>query len=81
MGDDVAAVRELIGRPPRGSFEVVVRTVAGKPVVLRNAAFLDDGEPMPTRYWLVGRSEVLAVSRLEAGGGVRRGSTAGAPPG
>ena len=72
MGDDVAAVRELIGRPPRGSFEVVVRTAAGQPVVLRNGAFLDDGEPMPTRYWLVGRREVLAVSRLESGGGVRR---------
>ena len=27
---------------------------------------------MPTRYWLVGRREVLAVSRLEAAGGVRR---------
>jgi hypothetical protein len=27
---------------------------------------------MPTRYWLVGRKEVLAVSHLEAGGGVRR---------
>jgi len=33
---------------------------------------LDDGEPMPTRYWLVGRREVLAVSRLESRGGVRR---------
>jgi hypothetical protein len=27
---------------------------------------------MPTRYWLVGPTEVLAVSRLEAAGGVRR---------
>ena len=72
MGDDVAAVRELIGRTPQGAFEVVVRDDAGNPVVLRNAPLLDDGEPMPTRYWLVGRHEVLAVSRLEAGGGVRR---------
>jgi hypothetical protein len=39
---------------------------------MRNAPLLDDGEPMPTRYWLVGRQEVLAVSHLEAGGGVRR---------
>ena len=27
---------------------------------------------MPTRYWLVGPTEVLAVSRLESAGGVRR---------
>jgi hypothetical protein len=26
---------------------------------------------MPTLYWLVGQAEVLAVSRLEAAGGVR----------
>ena len=72
VSDDVAAVRELIGRSPRGAFEVVVRDAGGDPVVLRNAPLLDDGEPMPTRYWLVGRREVLAVSRLESTGGVRR---------
>ena len=72
MSDDVAAVRELIGRPPRGAFEIVVRDAAGGPVVIRNAPHLDDGEPMPTRYWLIGKREVLAVSHLEAAGGVRR---------
>jgi uncharacterized protein len=72
MSDDVAAVAELIGRPPRGAFEVAVRDSAGAPVVLRNAPLMDDGEPMPTRYWLVGKREVLEVSRLESGGGVRR---------
>jgi hypothetical protein len=72
VGDDVAAVRELIGRTPQGAFEVVVRDDAGTPVVLRNAPLLADGEPMPTRYWLVGKREVLAISRLESGGGVRR---------
>jgi hypothetical protein len=72
VSDDVAAIRELIGRSPRGSFEVVVRDSAGAPVVLRNPPLFDDGEPMPTRYWLVGRREVLAVSRLEAAGAVRR---------
>jgi uncharacterized protein len=72
VSDDVAAVRALIGRSPRGAFEIVVRDAVGEPVVMRNAPFLDDGEPMPTRYWLVGRQEVLAVSHLEADGGVRR---------
>lgn len=72
MSDDVAAVRELIGRTPRGAFEVVVRDDSGRPVVLCNAPLLDGGEPMPTRYWLVGKQEVLAVSRLESTGAVRR---------
>ncbi len=72
VSDDVAAVRDLIGRSPRGAFEVVVRDIDGNPIVLRNAPLLDDGEPMPTRYWLVGRREVLAVSRLESTGAVRR---------
>jgi uncharacterized protein len=72
VSDDVAAVRELIGRSPRGAFEVVVRDAHGGPVVMRNAPLLDDGEPMPTRYWLIGKNEVLTISRLEAGGAVRR---------
>jgi hypothetical protein len=72
MVDDVAAVTALLGRPPRGHFEVVVRDEAGGPVVLRNAPLLHDGTPMPTRYWLVGSREVTAVSRLEAAGGVRK---------
>jgi hypothetical protein len=71
-GDDVARVHALLGREPRQPFEVVVRDADGEPVVIRNAPVLDDGTPMPTRYWLVGPREVLAVSRLESAGGVRR---------
>ena len=70
--DDRIAVARLLGRPPEGAFEVVVRDAGGGPVVIRNAPLLDDGRPMPTRYWLVGPNEVRAVSRLEADGGVRR---------
>ena len=70
--DDRTAVEALLGRAPRGAFEVVVRDATGVPVVLRNAPLLDDGTPMPTRFWLVGRTAVVAVSRLEAAGGVRR---------
>jgi uncharacterized protein len=75
-GDDAAVVAELLGREPRGAYEVVVRDAAGAPVVLRNAPLLDDGTPMPTRYWLVGRVERDAVSRLEAEGGVRAAEAA-----
>lgn len=69
---DVARVGELLGRPPKGAFEVVVRDSTGDPVVIRNAPLLDDGTPMPTRYWLVGEDVRRAVDRLEAAGGVRR---------
>jgi hypothetical protein len=68
---DQAAVEVLLGRPVQGAFEVVVRHADGSPVVLRNAPLLDDGTPMPTRYWLVGEPERTLVSRLEADGGVR----------
>lgn len=70
--DDRVRVTALLGREPSGDYEVVVRDATGDPVVLRNAPLLHDGTPMPTRYWLVGREAVVAVSRLEAAGGVRR---------
>jgi len=67
---DVLAVTALLGRPPRGDFDVVVRAADGAPVVVRNAPLLRDGTPMPTRYWLVGAGERVAVGRLESIGGV-----------
>lgn len=71
--DDVAALTELLGRSPNADFEVVVRdTDTGLPIVIRNDPFLHDGTPMPTRYWLVDRALVIAVSRVEAAGGVRQ---------
>lgn len=70
-GDD-ARVRELLGREPRGRYEIVVRDDAGDPVVLRNAPLLDDGTPMPTRYWLIGPDEIRRIGRLESSGGVDR---------
>jgi uncharacterized protein len=65
-------VEELLGRTPRGAYEVVVVDDSGDPIVIRNAPLLDDGTPMPTLYWLVGERANAAVGRLEAAGGVRR---------
>jgi hypothetical protein len=70
--DDFTRVTELLGRPPRGAFDVVVRDADGDPIVVRNAPFLDDGTPMPTRYYLVATDLVRDVSRIEAAGGVDR---------
>jgi len=73
---DVAELTALLGRPPQADFEVVVRTAAGRPAVISNAPLLDDDTPMPTRYWLVDPGLVLAVSRIEADGGVRAAEAA-----
>ena len=77
--DDRALVTEGLGRAPRGEFEVVVRDDTGTPRVIRNAPFLTDGTPMPTRYWLVDTATCEAVARLEAGGGVKAAEAA-VPP-
>ncbi len=69
---DAVAVAELLGRRPAGAFEVVVRAEDGSPAVIANAPFLDDGTPMPTRYWLVDPALREVVSTLESTGGVRR---------
>lgn len=73
---DRERVEELLGRPPGGEFDVVVRDKAGDPVVLRNSPLLNDGTPMPTLYWLVGRRERRAVGALESSGGVREAEAA-----
>ena len=67
-----ALVTAALGRPPAAGFRVVVRSPTGEPLVIKNAPFLDDGTPMPTSYWLVGRGAQTLVGRLESEGGVRR---------
>ena len=67
---DVEAVAELLGRAPQADFEVVVRDDRGIPVVIRNAPLLDDGTPMPTRYWLVGAEARTVIGRLESTGAI-----------
>ena len=63
---DIETVTALIGRTPQGEFRIVVSNKSGEPVVLMNAPLLDDGTPMPTLFWLVGKQDVAAVSTLEA---------------
>lgn len=67
---DREIVAQLLGREPNGLFAVVVRDDNGIPVVIKNAPFLADGTPMPTLYWLCSPDALVAVSRLEAAGGV-----------
>jgi hypothetical protein len=73
---DIEALTQLLGRAPRAEFDVVVRDAAGEPAVIRNAPLLDDGTPMPTRFWLVDPDLSLQVARLESSGGVRAAEAA-----
>lgn len=73
---DVIAVADLLGREPLGSFDVLVRDASGAPLVVRNAPLLDDGTPMPTRFWLVDPSLGTRVARIESAGGVRAAEAA-----
>ena len=67
-----ARVTELLGREPGGSFEIVVQTADGDPLVLQNAPFMSDATPMPTLYWLLNGAISNRVGTLEANGGVRQ---------
>jgi uncharacterized protein len=73
---DLDAVSGLLGRVPNGDFVVAVRRTDGRPVVIANHPHLRNGEPMPTRYWLVDPEIRALVGRLESEGGVRRAEAA-----
>ena len=66
----------MLGRLPQCAFDVVVAHDDGRPAVIANAPLLDDGRPMPTRYWLVDVDLRRRVSQLEGGGGVRAAESA-----
>ncbi|MGH9028570.1 MAG: DUF501 domain-containing protein, partial [Acidimicrobiales bacterium] len=70
--EDLVAVGKLLGRAPSGAFSVAVRRRDGSPAVIENAPVLDDGRPMPTRFWLVDPKAREEISRLESRGGVRQ---------
>jgi hypothetical protein len=73
---DRELVADLLGRAPQADFEVVVRGDDGRPIVIRNEPLLDDGTPMPTRYWLVDPELRRRIGTLESRGGVRRAELA-----
>ena len=49
---DVDALREQLGRVPRGVVGIAARCVCGRPAVVRTAPRLPDGSPFPTTYYL-----------------------------
>lgn len=68
---DLAAVREQLGRPPRGVRAVAHRCECGLPDVVETAPRLPDATPFPTLYYLTCPRAASAVSSLEASGLMR----------
>ena len=70
--DDRAVVARQLGRPPRAFRRVAVRCPFGLPAVTEQEPYDPSGSPFPTTYYLTCPHVVVAVSRLEAAGGVER---------
>jgi hypothetical protein len=66
--EDLAAVREQLGRPPRGVHAVAHRCPCGLPDVVQTEPRLPDGTPFPTLFYVTCPRLAGAVSTLEASG-------------
>ncbi len=69
--EDLAAITEQLGRPPRGVRSVAHRCPCGLPDVALTAPRLPDGTPFPTLYYLTCVRACAAASTLEASGLMR----------
>ncbi len=70
--DDVQIVERQLGRRPRAFRRVAVRCPHGRPAVVEQEPYDQEGRPFPTQYWLTCPQLVAAIARLEAAGGVER---------
>ncbi len=69
---EISEVVECLKRVPSGPFTVVVRNKVSKgAIVIMNYPLLNNGSPMPTLFWLIGKQEVKSVSRIEAQYGLK----------
>ncbi|MCI7513902.1 DUF501 domain-containing protein [Schaalia hyovaginalis] len=64
--EDLAVLREPLGRVPRGVGGIAARCVCGRPTVVMTAPRLEDGSPFPTTFYLTCPPIVKACSTLEA---------------
>ena len=69
---DIAAVRDQLGRPPRGLRSVAHRCPCGNPDVVETQPRLEDGTPFPTLYYLTCPRAASAIGTLEADGVMKR---------
>lgn len=69
---DLEAVKQQLGREPRGVLEISYRSPDGKPGVVKTAPRLPDGTPFPTLYYLTDPRLTAEASRLESAGVMRQ---------
>jgi uncharacterized protein len=65
---DLEAVRDQLGREPRGVAAVAHRCPCGLPDVLRTEPRLPDGTPFPTTYYVTCPRLTGAISTMETSG-------------
>ncbi len=63
----LAQVRQLLGREPRGLAAIPVAHADGRPMVIRVESLVDD-KPFPTLFWLVDADLSYRIDVVEAGG-------------
>lgn len=68
--EDLEWIEACLGRTPRAPCTVAARDAAGRPTVIANPPFLDDGTPMPTRFWLIDPDLHRRIGGIESAGGV-----------
>ena len=67
----LAIVKEQIGREPRGIAAVAVANPEGVPLVLQMRSLVND-KPFPTLYWLSSRDLSREIGRIEMTGWIKR---------
>lgn len=65
---DLTAVRDQLGREPRGALRVAHRCPCGDPDVVETAPRLPDGTPFPTTYYVTCPRLTGRISTLEGQG-------------
>jgi hypothetical protein len=65
---DWEALAADLGRSPRGVVEIAARCACLRPIVVRTAPRLPDGQPFPTTFYLNSPNAVAGAARLEGGG-------------
>ena len=66
--DDRQAVRDQLGREPRGVAGVAWRCGCGKPAVIATEPRLPNGTPFPTTYYLTCPRAASLIGTLESSG-------------
>lgn len=74
--EETAVIASQLGRSPRDLTGIAVRCPFGHAAVIETAPVLADGTPNPTLLYVTCPTLTAAVSRMEAGGGVRSFKTA-----